>query len=344
MSTLSVTSINTANGTTDLTISTGNTSGAKVVTYANGSGIMFFVNSTANSAFVDSNGIFNVSQKLEVGTHSIGGYDFGTTAIIEIDQTTNSYMQVVIQNANAGNNASSDLVLVQDQGNDTVNFVDLGINGSNYNQPAFNIGGAGDAYLYSVNAALAIGTATTGKDVVFHTNGTVSTAEKMRIGANSTININSISLIVSGNVNMDSGTLFVDSVNNRVAVGGNTTPSFSLQVTGTANVSANLSVGSTMNVVTNTINLGSSTKASNGYTYLPNGLKLVWGTGAANTTTAAQTFATAFAPLYSITLGQTTNAVASLVAITASTNTTFTPRSGSTANPGITYYYMAIGA
>lgn len=46
---------------------------------------------------------------------------------------------------------------------------------------------------------------------------------------------------ISGNVNFDSGVLFVDGVNNRVGI-GNTTPDAALTVTGSANVSANLTV------------------------------------------------------------------------------------------------------
>lgn len=67
-----------------------------------------------------------------------------------------------------------------------------------------------------------------------------------------------------GNVNIDAGTFFVDGVNARVGI-NNTSPSVALQVTGT------------MNVSTNTLNLGASTNAATGYTILPNLIKMNWG-------------------------------------------------------------------
>ncbi|MFY7886753.1 MAG: hypothetical protein ACOVOV_18115, partial [Dolichospermum sp.] len=130
-------------------LGSGNTSGTKIVITPNGD-MTFYTNSSANAAYImTSMNSFHVTTKLEVGSHTLGGYDFGSLAAIEVDLNQNTYLQVVVQNANTGNNASSDLVLTNDQGNDTVNFIDLGINGSGYNQAAFNIGGAGDGYLYT---------------------------------------------------------------------------------------------------------------------------------------------------------------------------------------------------
>lgn len=50
---------------------------------------------------------------------------------------------------------------------------------------------------------------------------------------------------IAGNVNFDAGTLFVDSVNNRVGV-SNTAPDSTFKVTGTANVSGNTVIGGTL--------------------------------------------------------------------------------------------------
>lgn len=50
---------------------------------------------------------------------------------------------------------------------------------------------------------------------------------------------------ITGNVNFDSGVLFVDGVNNRVGI-SNTTPDAALTVTGSANVSANVIIGDTI--------------------------------------------------------------------------------------------------
>jgi hypothetical protein len=58
MSTLSATTINTANGTTDLTITTGNTTTGGLVIYANGYGMMLKANSSSNTFFISSTGSF----------------------------------------------------------------------------------------------------------------------------------------------------------------------------------------------------------------------------------------------------------------------------------------------
>jgi hypothetical protein len=61
---------------------------------------------------------------------------------------------------------------------------------------------------------------------------------------------------ISGNVNVDSGVLFVDGTNNRVGV-NTTTPDAALQVSGTANISSNVVVGNyvTANVFSGAANL-----------------------------------------------------------------------------------------
>ena len=127
-----------------------------------------------------------VATKLNVGTAA--GYNFGTLAVIEIDSSQNTYVQTVIQNANSGVNASADLVLTNDTGNDSVNYINFGINSSTYSNSLYSIGAAGDGYLYASNGALGIGTASA-KDIIFHANGTLSTDEKMRIAANGNIGI-----------------------------------------------------------------------------------------------------------------------------------------------------------
>jgi hypothetical protein len=92
----------------------------------------------------------------------------------------NSYSQINYQNLNAGNSASTDLVLTADNGNDTTNFVDFGINSSTYNLGTFTITGANDGYLYSQSTNLAIGTAAAAKSVKFFQGGTLAANEVAR--------------------------------------------------------------------------------------------------------------------------------------------------------------------
>jgi hypothetical protein len=153
------------------------------------------VGNTTSNAALYSNGTLFVSTKIQVsGPHA---FDFGSGAQIEIDSSQNTYSQVVIQNGNSGINASGDLVITNDTGNDTVGFIDLGINSSTYNNAAFTITGAGDGYLYASNGALVMGTVSN-KDIVFHTNGTLTSNERLRINANGQIVANVIGAQILG--------------------------------------------------------------------------------------------------------------------------------------------------
>lgn len=66
------------------------------------------------------------------------------------------YSQVYISNHNSGSNASSDLVIVADNGTETNHYVDLGINSSTYTGGL--VGRENDAYLLNVGKDLYVGT------------------------------------------------------------------------------------------------------------------------------------------------------------------------------------------
>lgn len=70
-----------------------------------------------------------------------------------------SYYQLVIQNTNSGTNASGDIVITADDGNDGSNYINMGINGSNFVGPFLNTGFPGqphDGYLVTVGGNLAL--------------------------------------------------------------------------------------------------------------------------------------------------------------------------------------------
>ena len=103
----------------------------------------------------------------------------------------NTYAQVVIKNASAGNNASSDLVLYNNIGNESTGlgpYIDLGINSNTYSNSLYSIGGPNDGYLFVDNYGYNGGNLTIGTAydtaIVFHTNGT--TADKKVLTINST--------------------------------------------------------------------------------------------------------------------------------------------------------------
>jgi hypothetical protein len=101
----------------------------------------------------------------------------------------NNYFQLNINNQNAGANASSDVVATADNGNETTNYVDLGINSSGNNSGV--MGHADDAYLYTTGNNLVTGTATAGKAVIFLTGGTTeATNERLRIAGTGSVGVN----------------------------------------------------------------------------------------------------------------------------------------------------------
>jgi hypothetical protein len=106
-----------------------------------------------------------------------------------------------------------------------------------------------------------------------------------------------------------------------------------------------MSINATVvNCTTNTaLNLGSSSKAANGYTWLPNGVLMQWGITAANSTAGNATFATAFptACIHCTVTGlyATTNNIWQV----APPNTTVATIRNSIAGAVVNVHYLAIG-
>jgi len=105
----------------------------------------------------------------------------------------NNYLQLNIQNQQGsgvpgGTNASSDVVATADNGSETLNFVDMGINGSANTSGAW--GGPDDAYLYNNGQNFLIGTQTAAKSLIFLTGGTSQASnERMRIDGTGNVGI-----------------------------------------------------------------------------------------------------------------------------------------------------------
>ncbi len=130
--------------------------------------------------------------------------------------TSNSIFKIL----SPGTNASSDVVATANNGSETTNYVDMGIN-SSVNTSAI-MGGANDAYLYNLGQNLLIGTGTAAKSLVFMTGGTSQVAnERMRIDGTGNVGIGNIAptekLDVTGNVKF-SGALMP---NNLAGTAGN---------------------------------------------------------------------------------------------------------------------------
>ncbi|MBI5654189.1 hypothetical protein HZC53_00830 [Candidatus Uhrbacteria bacterium] len=164
-------------GTADFhNISFDNATGGNLVTYGTVSstfiqaGDTVLNNTTAHTMVVDT--------ILRVG---VGNFPVIGNSVAQFGGTTDTFLQVNIQNHSSGTNASSDFVATNDIGDDASYYIDMGINGSNYSVPEFNIGGANDGYLYTNGHNLTIGTASASTAVIFHAGGTTASDEVMRI-------------------------------------------------------------------------------------------------------------------------------------------------------------------
>jgi len=89
-----------------------------------------------------------------------------------ISASGNSYIQSNYQNRATGNNASMDFVITTSDGTDSTNYLNIGLNNSGYNQSAYSTTSGYDGYMYIHGGNLAIGTQTSGKNIIFHAGGT----------------------------------------------------------------------------------------------------------------------------------------------------------------------------
>ena len=144
-----------------------------------------------------SSGIFSLS----------GAAPFGLpNNPLSVVGSINSYLQLNIQNRASGTNATADLVITANNGNDSSNFINLGINNSGYNDATFTNGTGYDGYLFINGGNLDIGTQTPNKYIEFHVGGTTANRTIARID-NSGVNI------VSGNLKVgNTGVLLSGSI------------------------------------------------------------------------------------------------------------------------------------
>jgi hypothetical protein len=160
-------------------------------------------------------------------------------------------------------------------------------------------------------------------------NSTVVNSTSLFIG-NSTVN----AVHTAAQLSLANSITSFTATRNSVLIGNST-------VNTTAN-SSQISTGSAV-VSSNTLTLGTSSATANGYTYLPNGIKMNWGSVEANSTTGQVVFTNAFATsIFSISIAGNSVAHATRVPAVTSQNTTVAEIR--TTNTSLTtVYYIAIG-
>ena len=113
-----------------------------------------------------------------IGT-GVTSYTTFSAALGELYANIDSFAQFYAQNLNDGSEASADFVAYNDLGDGTYNFVDVGINSSNYSSATYPIFTAGSAYAFNDGGEMFVGSAT--DDLVLFAGGTDVTDEAVRI-------------------------------------------------------------------------------------------------------------------------------------------------------------------
>lgn len=153
------------------------------------------------------------------GNAAIGTSTFSTAVeklVVDAGNTTSynvisgkgsidNYLQLNIRNSSSGSNASSDIVATADNGNESENYIDMGINSSGYTNYTYpNISGYNNAYLYSTAEDFIIGNGAPSEDLIFFTGGYALSNERLRITASGNVGIGvsnpSDKLTVAGNL------------------------------------------------------------------------------------------------------------------------------------------------
>ncbi len=150
----------------------------------------FLINKNGNVAI--GSDFFDPTNPEKLKVDSGDNNDFN---IISAGGDLNNYLQINLQNRNAGDSASGDMVVTADNGNEDEGYVDMGINSSGYSNPDYDATGPNDAYLLNVagpgdiGGNLAIGPASSGKILKFLTGGTTQADERMRIDGTGNVSI-----------------------------------------------------------------------------------------------------------------------------------------------------------
>jgi len=161
----------------------------------------------------------------------------------------------------------------------------------------------------------------------------------------STVNtIDAITNLTLQTGNSASSRIVLGSGQQGIAFAGNTSANVFIVNSVAISSSVNAIFTATVNAATinaTTVNITGSSIATTGYSKLPNGLLMQWGTVSSNTSTGTITFSTAFAAApFSVQLTSQSN-VSVGEAVTSASTTTATVRTTSATSQ--TFYYLALG-
>jgi len=130
-------------------------------------------------------------------------YTTFSAALGELYANINSFAQFYAQNLSDGTEASADFVAYNDLGDGVNNFVDFGINSSNYSSATYPIFTPGSAYFFNDGGELFLGSAT--DDVVLFAGGTDVNDEAVRIDKTTKVMTTVADVDVGGDLNATGG-------------------------------------------------------------------------------------------------------------------------------------------
>jgi hypothetical protein len=172
----------------------------------------------------------------------------------------NNYLQLNIQNTNTGENASSDVVATANNGNESINFINMGINSEGFTG---SIGNENDAYLYSTGNHLHIGNTSPNQPLGLFVGGEeVEVNRKLVLRPNNQHEVTG-SLNVSGSIVAHS---FTGSLQGTASWASNAVNATSASYALTASLATN---ANTASYVLNAISASYAATASNAPSYLP---------------------------------------------------------------------------
>lgn len=158
--------------------------------------------------------------RLQSGRMAVGSNSFNATnpekLLIDAGVTTSynlmtgkgnidNYLQINVQNFSNGGSASSDVVATSNNGSETANFIDMGINSGGYSNTSLPVlSGANTAYLYATGTDFVIGNGTASRPIRFFTGGFATANERLRIDGTGRVGVNNTApteaLDVTGNL------------------------------------------------------------------------------------------------------------------------------------------------
>jgi hypothetical protein len=154
--------------TRDTVLSSSN-AGAKTV-FSAGDKEVFITYPAEKAVFEQATGetILNNGPITVIGDNVTSYTSFGAS-LGEFYANQPTFAQLYVQNLNSNQNASTDIVAYNNEGDGTNNFVDMGICSSNYSEAAFPIFTPSSAYLYNEGGNLLVGSSS--NNVVFFAGG-----------------------------------------------------------------------------------------------------------------------------------------------------------------------------